>query len=283
MAYGYDPSNPNTAIINGQYYVWQPSTAGADAQAYLGANADPALVNQDTSPDSGNGQWVPGTYDDPNGKFWSLLAKVVAATSGGEYALSSLLGGGAAAGAAGAAGAGGATPALTTTALGGSLPGLAGLSLPTPAAVAGSFAPALTTTALSGVPPGLGTASLAAPSTIAPLGGAGGSTLTKNIVDNGKNVVDNNTKDKVKTGSSALPSWLKPSIAAAAPTIGKLFGGGSSDLTNSLSSALTGLVPDLQKSFELGMQRQTQAQPLYDAVLKMALGRLPNWSTGGGE
>jgi hypothetical protein len=250
MAYGYDPSNPNTALINGQYYVWQPSTQGADASAYLGANADPALVNQDTSPESGNGQWVPGTYDNPNGSFLKLLAEMVGGTSAAEFALPYLLGGSAAAGAAGA-GTGSATGAGST------------------------IAP-LTTTTLSGIPPGLSTVSL-------PAAGAGGSTLTKNIVDNGKNVVDNNTKDKVKTGSSALPSWVKPSIVAAAPIIGKLFGGGASDLTNSLSNALTGLVPDLQKSFELGMQRQTQAQPLYDAVLKMALGRLPNWSTGGGE
>jgi hypothetical protein len=60
-------------------------------------------------------------------------------------------------------------------------------------------------------------------------------------------------------------------------------GGGSSDLTDSLSSALTSLIPGLKSSFDLGLQRQQQASPLYDAVLKMALGRLPNWSTGEGK
>jgi hypothetical protein len=152
--------------------------------------------------------------------------------------------------------------------------------LPTPAAVAGSFAPALTTTALSGAPPGLSTVSLAAPSTIAPIGGAA-SAGTATAAGTAAGAAGAGAA--AKTAASTLPSWLKWAIAAAAPTIGKLTGGGTSNLTNSLEGALTGLVPDLQKSFELGIQRQQQASPLYDAVLKMALGRLPTWSTGGGE
>lgn len=276
---GYDPSNPYTQIINGNLYVWQPSTEGQDAQAYLGANADPAVVNQDTSPGHA-GSWVPASYEHPGGQFWSLLGKIVAGTSLGEYGLYSLLGDGATAagGVAGAAGGGGATPALTTTALGDSLPGLPGLSLPTPAAVAGSFAPALTTTPLTGIPPGLGTVSLGAPSTIAPIGGAGAG-ITKNIVKHAGDVAS----DLGKNAAKKLPSWVTGAIAAAAPAIGKLTGGGTSDLTNSLESALTGLIPNLQTSFQMGIDRQTQAKPLYDAVLKMAFGRLPNWSTEGIE
>lgn len=278
---GFDPNNPNTQIINGNLYVWQPSTQGQDAQNYLGANADPSVVNQDTSPASGNGSWVPASYEHPGGQFWSLLAKIVAATSGAEYGLSFLPGLGAAgvAGAGGAGAAGAATPALTTTALGGSLPGLATVGLPSyaagglgaaGAAGAGSTIAPLTTTTLSGIPPGFSTVAL-------PAATAGGSSVAKNLIDNApKNKIGN-------TAASTLPSWLKPAIAAAAPTLGKLTGGGSSDLTKSLEQALTGLVPDLQHSFQLGMQRQEQASPLYDAVLKMALGRLPNWSTGGGE
>jgi hypothetical protein len=253
---GYDPSNPNTAMINGDLYVWQPSTRGQDAQNYLGANADPALVNQDTSPASGNGSWVPASYEHPDGQFWSLLAKVVAATSGAEYGLSFVPGlgaagaAGSAGGAAGAAGAGSTIPALTTTTLGGSLPGLGTVSLAAPSTVA------------AGTAAGVGSAGATAAGAAGAGSALGGAT---------------------KTAASTLPSWLKPAIAAAAPTLGKLTGGGSSDLTNSLTQALTGLIPDLKQSFDLGIQRQQQASPLYDAVLKMALGRLPNWSTGGGE
>jgi hypothetical protein len=250
---GYDPSNPNTAMINGDLYVWQPSTQGQDAQNYLGANADPALVNQDTSPASGNGSWVPASYEHPGGQFWSLLAKIVAATSGAEYGLSFVPG----LGAAGTAGAG---------------TGTAG------AAGAGSTVAPFTSLPVTAYTGGAGT-------TI-PLTAAGtGSTLAPIVKDGIKNSSD--TKDLLdkggKTAASTLPSWLKPAIAAAAPTLGKLTGGGSSDLTNSLTQALTGLIPDLKQSFDLGIQRQQQASPLYDAVLKMALGRLPNWSTGGGE
>jgi hypothetical protein len=249
---GLDPNNPNTQIINGNLYVWQPSTQGQDAQNYLGANADPSVVNQDTSPASGNGSWVPASYEHPNGQFWSLLAKVVAGTSLGEYGLSSLLGSGAAAGSAGAAsgaGAGSTITPLTTTALGGA----SSLGLPTVSLPAAGGVGAAGAAGTAGAGAGAGTA-------------AAGSAL-----GNG-----------AKTAAT-LPAWLKPAIAAAAPTIGKLTGGGSSDLTDSLSQALTSLIPGLKSSFDLGLQRQQQASPLYDAVLKMALGRLPNWSTGGGE
>jgi hypothetical protein len=242
MAYGYDPSNPNTALINGQYYVWQPSTAGADAQAYLGANADPALVNQDTSPESGNGQWVPGTYDNPNGSFLKLLAEMVGGTSLGEYGLYSILGNGA--------------TAAASTAAGSSAPASAAVgSLPVTSYVGGAG----TTVPL--------TAAGGAGSTIPPPGGSR----------------NKQPPTPPPGGKITIPSWVNDAIATAAPTIGKLVGGGSSDLTNSLESALTSLVPDLKSSYELGIQRQQQASPLYDAVLKMALGRLPNWSTDGIE
>jgi hypothetical protein len=239
---GYDPSNPNTAMINGDLYVWQPSTAGQDAQNYLGANADPSVVNQDTSPASGNGSWVPASYEHPNGQFWSLLAKVVGGTSAAEFALPYLLGTGASS-AAGATGAASTAPATTSAGLG---------SLPV--------------STFSG---GAGTT---VPLTAAGVGGAA------NLPPPGSN-----KKTPPPKTAMTVPSWVTKATAAIAPTLGHLVGGGSSDLTNSLTQALTGLVPDLKQSFDLGIQRQQQASPLYDAVLKMALGRLPNWSTGGGE
>lgn len=135
----YDPKNPNTQMINGKLYVWQPATAADPTNqqsTYGGADDSPI----DTTPGSGQGSWVPASYKNPNGvnplKMIALMAAAGALGSGAVAGLGAL-GGGAGAAGASAAGAGGAGAAgagagagaaglgVTSGIAGGVLPGAA--------------------------------------------------------------------------------------------------------------------------------------------------------------
>lgn len=86
-------------------------------------------------------------------------------------------------------------------------------------------------------------------------------------------------------GSSA-GSWLTPLLKAGAtaaiPAVAKSMSGngGGSAGAGPAGAAVDQLLPELVKRFQIQNARTEQAGPLYDAVLKMATGRLPIWTRG---
>lgn len=80
-----------------------------------------------------------------------------------------------------------------------------------------------------------------------------------------------------------LPSLLKAGAATAIPAMAKQVSGGPGSVgAGPAGAAVDQLIPELVKRFQMQNARTEQAGPLYDAVLKMATGRLPIWAKPGG-
>ena len=86
--------------------------------------------------------------------------------------------------------------------------------------------------------------------------------------------------------ASTVPRWVDPLVkggaAAAIPALANQFGNGNANAfaeqASRFDDLIAGLLPTLQRQADLSTQRLEQSGPLYDAVLKMAMGRMPIWS-----
>ncbi len=110
----YDPNNPQTKMIGGKLYMWQPDTSAAEQASYLGKDAPEV----DQTPGVGPGSWVPASYKNENGiSPAKIIALMAAAGTGGQAlvdygvpAIASLFSGGGAAATPAAAQAAAAAP-----------------------------------------------------------------------------------------------------------------------------------------------------------------------------
>ncbi len=105
---------------DGQLRMWQPDTKNLEAFNYMGANSGYQSAEEaiQADLDSGDGSWVPASFDKQNGLSpWKIVAGMALAGTGGQLlatygvpALISAFGGGSAAGAGGATTLAAATP-----------------------------------------------------------------------------------------------------------------------------------------------------------------------------
>jgi hypothetical protein len=282
---------------DGQLRKWQPDTRNLEAFNYLGPSSGFSSAEEAAAADlaSGQGSWVPASTG--GGMPWWMKAFVgvglgSAAVTGLGAALAPGLFGGAGAGAAGAAG-GAAGAGATGSA---AVPAGLAMSSQTPAAIAAgagapSFglgaAPALGAGVGAGLPASLAMSSQT-PAQIAAMSGAPSLALGAAPRAGGgvTPTLPTTPTTPPKSATSSLSNDFIKNVPQLAGILTAIIGSRSGTTgSNPASDALNGLVPQLTSQLtqlsQNDLQRRQMSDPLYEAVLRGAMGGLPVWMRGG--